>query len=107
MFWMITKLIYWLIKRYYPDFILIPKDQFIIPETSQVMEDKNTETLIDPQLYDKVLALVRHIETSKSLGENKRIFVKTAISAECRKLDLPQHTEKDLNLAIELAIREL
>ena len=103
MFWMIMKLISWL----YPDFILIPKDQFVIPETSQVMEDEDTGTLIDPQLYDKVLALVRHIETSKSLGENKRIFVKTAISAECRKLDLPQYAEKDLNLAIELAIREL
>ena len=107
MFWMITKLIHWLIKRYYPDFILMPKGQFVIPETSQVMEDEDTGTLIDSQLYDKVLALVRHIETSKSLGENKRIFVKTAISAECRKLDLPQYTEKDLNLAIELAIREL
>src|SRR3990167_11361924 len=103
MFWMIMKLISWL----YPDFILIPKDQFIIPEASQIIADKNTETLIDPQLYDKILALVRHIETSKSLGENKRIFVKTAISAECRKLDLPQYTEKDVNLARERAIREL
>ena len=103
MFWMITKLISWL----YPDFILIPKDQFVIPEISQVTENKDTGTLIDPQLYDKVLTLVRHIETSKSLGENKRIYVKTAIQAECRRLDLPQYPERDLNLAIELAIREL
>jgi len=103
MFWMIMKLISWL----YPDFILIPKDQFVIPEISQVTENKDTGTLIDPQLYDKVLTLVRHIETSKSLGENKRIYVKTAIQAECRRLDLPQYPERDLNLAIELAIREL
>ena len=103
MFWMITKLISWL----YPDFVLIPKDQFVIPEISQVTENKDTGTLIDPQLYDKVLTLVRHIETSKSLGENKRIYVKTAIQAECRRLDLPQYPERDLNLAIELAIREL
>ena len=104
MFWIINKLINWL----YPDFIMIPKDQFIIPEIASINEDNdNIKALIDYQLYEKVIALVRHIESSGSLGENKRIYVKTALQAERRILDLPPYLNSDINLAIELAIREL
>ena len=104
MFWIINKLITW----FYPDFILIPKDQFPIPEISSIAEnDDNIKALIDNQLYDKVLSLVRNIESSGSFGQYKRINVITAIKAECRKLDLPEWPERDINLAIELAIREL
>ena len=104
MFWIIDKLITW----FYPDLILIPKDQFPISEIASINEDNdNIKTLIDDQLYGKVLSLVRNIESSGSLGQYKRINVITAIKAECRKLDLPEWPECDINLAIEIAIREL
>ena|SRR3990167_10194120 len=104
MFWIIDKLITW----FCPDFILIPKDQFLIPAISSIAEnDDNIKALVDYQLYGKVLSLVRNIESSGSLGQYKRINVITAIKAECRKLDLPEWPERDINLAIEIAIREL
>ena len=104
MFWIIDKLINW----FYPDFILIPKDQFPIPEISSIAEnDDDIKALIDNQLYGKVLSLVRNIESSGSFGQYKTINVITAIKAECRKFDLPEWPEREINLAIEIAIREL
>lgn len=102
---MIDKLIQWLIKKYYPNFILIPENNFKIPDIQTVTDDIKSQ--IKPELYNKVLALVRHIENSKSLGQYKRINVVTSIIAECRMLDLPQWPDRDINLAIEIAIREL
>ena len=104
MYWIIDKLITW----FYPDLILIPKDQFPIPEISSIAEnDDDIKALIDNQLYGKVLSLVRNIESSGSFGQYKRINVITVIKAECRKFDLPEWPERDINLAIEIAIREL
>lgn len=102
---MFERFIHWFIGKFYPDFILIPKDEFRIFPDIQLHDDIKAQ--IDPELYDKVLALVRNIEKSKSLGEYKRINVITAIKAECRQLDLPQYPERDISLAIELAVRDL
>lgn len=102
---MIDKLLHWLIKRYYPNFVLIPEDSFKIPDSQSITDDIKSQ--IKPELYNKVLALVRNIEGSKSLGQYKRINVVTAIKAECRRLDLPEWPERDINLAIEIAVREL
>ena len=100
---MFERFIHWLISKYYPEFILIPKDNYPIP----VIKDDDPTALIPSDLYDKVLSLARHIESSGSLGEFKRINVITAIKAERRQLDLPQYSKRDINLAIELAIRNL
>lgn len=103
---MIERFIHWFIEKYYPDFIMIPKDEFrIFPDIQPITDDIKSQ--IKPELYNKVLALVRNIEGSKSLGQYKRINVVTAIKAECRRLDLPEWPERDINLAIELAVREL
>mgnify|MGYP001584777408 CR=1 FL=1 len=100
---MIQSIINWFIRWYYPNHILIPKDELIVIDK----EKDEINAMIKTVLYDKVLALARNIEPSKSLGENKRIYVKTAVQAERRRLDLSYWPERDINLAIELAIRKL
>ena len=101
---MFERFFHWFIKKYYPEFILIPKDHYPIPVTQKADDPM---TLIPSELYDKVLSLARHIESSGSQGEFKRINIITAIKAERRKLDLLQYSNRDINLAIELAIRNL
>lgn len=102
---MIDKFINWLKGKYYHDTIIITEDDLNIPDNQRITDDVKSQ--IDPELYNKVLALVRNIEGSKSLGQYKRINVVTAIKAECRRLDLPEWPERDINLAIEIAVREL
>lgn len=100
---MIQRIINWLIHWYYPNHILVPKDELIVTNA----EKDTVMAIVESSLFDKVLALCRNIEQSKSLGEYKRVYVKTAIQAERRRLDLIPWLERDINLAIELAVRKL
>jgi len=100
---MIKRIILWFIHKYFPEYVLIPKQEFIIRDK----EPNDIGDMLDSILYDKVLSFARNIEGSRSLGDHKRVYVKTAIQAERRRLGLDPWPERDINLAIELAIRDL
>ena len=100
---MIKRIILWFIHRYFAEYVLIPKQEFPIRDR----EPDDIGAMLDSILYEEVLSFARNIEGSKSLGEYKRVYVKTAIQAERRRLGLDPWPERDINLAIELAIRDL
>ena len=56
--------------------------------------------------YKLVRLKVLDAEQTGSDGEHKRVFVDTAVKAYCRKMKCLPPCQQDLNLAIELAVRE-
>ena len=63
--------------------------------------------IVSQPWYPMVQAQVKRAEATRSLGEHKRVFVENAVKAYLVKTRQETADPKDLNLAIELACREV
>jgi len=63
------------------------------------------QDLMAKSWYKLVKVKVEEAEQTGSSGNDKRVFVDTAVKAYCRKIKCLPPPQQDLNLAIELAVR--
>lgn len=71
-----------------------------LPHEAQMRQD-----LMAKSWYKLVKLKVQEAEQTGSSGDDKRVYVDTAVKAYCRKIKCLPPPQKDLNLAIELAVR--
>lgn len=63
--------------------------------------------IISQSWYPFVKMQVRKAEATRSRGEHKRVFVENAVKAHVLSCGQPDIPQRDLQLAIELAVREV
>lgn len=70
-----------------------------LPNEAQMRQD-----LLAKPWYRVVQRKVEEAERTKSAGEHKRVYVETAVKAACARAGKQPPPQRDLNLAIELAV---